>query len=180
MSLSTNDPLKARLSAAMEPLTSADEIVPRIVFDSELGPLAGHVLLDLLEENGAGPEEAQVVVAVGEGSGLLAMQVQVMAAARGLGYHVALGHVPDPASPELPIIGEERLDGADVVIDDTGATPNDFLTRLAWRLYNANANTLAIAILGWPGYVGSFGGADEDIDAPIPLYVAIEKDVYGA
>ncbi|MGV9182919.1 hypothetical protein [Arcanobacterium canis] len=166
----TNDPLKAAMISAMSPLNKACEIVPRILFNAERGPLAGHVLLDLLEENGAGPEEAQVIAGIGDSAGLLAMHVQAAAGSRGLGYHVALAR---EASQEL--IGAERLAGADVVVIDTGATSVGQISELVQRLRSAGANPLAVAVLGWPGYVRP---ADADITGELPLYVAIEKDTF--
>ncbi|MFC5280716.1 hypothetical protein ACFPGO_02350 [Arcanobacterium canis] len=164
----TNDPLKAAMISAMLPLTTACEIVPRILFDAERGPLAGHVLLDLLEENGAGPQEAQVIAGIGDSAGLLAMHVQAAAASRGLGYHVALAR-----ETSAEVIGAERLEGADVVVADTGASDAHQIGELVQRLRGAGANVLAVAVLGWPGYVRP---ADADATGELPLYVAIEKE----
>ncbi|WP_345215448.1 orotate phosphoribosyltransferase [Georgenia halophila] len=134
-------------------------------------PLIGHVMLDLLEENGFGPEEIDAVGGLTLGADPVAASILHAAASRGLELDAFV------VRKEAKAHGmQRRVEGPDVAgrrvvaLDDTSTTGGSVLTAVE-ALREAGAEVVAAAVV-----VDRDTGVRERIaEAALPYLFALDK-----
>lgn len=176
-----NDSLKARLAELVNELsvergdfTLASGLkssyyvdMRRSTLHHEAGPLIGHVMLDLLEENGFGAGEVDAVGGLTMGADPVATAIMHAAASRALDIDafVVRKEAKDHGMKrqiEGPPIAGRRV----VVLEDTSTTGGSPLQAMA-ALREAGAEVLAVAVV-----VDRATGAKEKIEAEGVPYLA--------
>ena len=139
----------------------------RATLHHEAGPLIGHVMLDMLEEAGFGPGEADAVGGLTMGADPVAIAIMHAAAARGLDLDAFV------VRKEAKDHGMQRqIEGPDiagrnvVILEDTSTTGGSPIQALH-AARDAGANVLAVAVV-----VDRATGAKERIEAEGVPYLA--------
>lgn len=172
--LMINDPRKARLAALITELAVVHEKVTlasgresdfyvdmrRVTLHHEAAPLVGHVMLDLLEDNGLAPDDIDAVGGLTMGADPVATAILHAANSRGLDVDafVVRKAAKDHGMKrqiEGPSVAGKRV----VVLEDTSTTGGSPL-QAAQALEEAGAQILAVAVV-----VDRDTGARERIDA---------------
>lgn len=187
----TNDSHKSRLAELVRELAVIHEHVTlasgkesdfyvdmrRATLHHEAGPLIGHVMLDMLEEAGFGPEDYDAVGGLTMGADPVATAMMHAAASRGLNLDA---FVVRKAAKDHGM--KRRIEGPDVqgrrviVLEDTSTTGGSPIEAVH-ALREAGAEVLAVAVVvdratgakerieveGLP-YFSALGLADLDLD----------------
>lgn len=181
--MSINDPQRARLAQLVRDLAvvrgkvtlasglESDFYVDmrRATLHHEAAPLIGHVMLDMLEEAGLGPEEVDAVGGLTMGADPVAGAMMHAAASRGLDLDafVVRKAVKDHGMRRR-IEGPEVAGRRVVVLEDTSTTGGSPLEAVE-ALREAGAQVLAVAVI-----VDRDTGARERIEsAGLPYYAAL-------
>ncbi|ROR72585.1 orotate phosphoribosyltransferase [Bogoriella caseilytica] len=138
-------------------------------------PLVGHVMLDLLEENGFGPGEIDAVGGLTLGADPVATAILHAAASRGLDLDAFV------VRKETKKHGMQRqVEGPDVAgkkvvaVEDTSTTGGSVLTAVE-ALREAGAEVVAVAVV-----VDRDTGVRERIaEAGLPYFAALTKEQLG-
>jgi orotate phosphoribosyltransferase len=132
----------------------------RVTLHHEAAPLIGHLLLDLLEEEGFGPGDIDAVGGLTLGADPVAAALLHAAASRGLGLDAFV------VRKEAKAHGlQRRIEGPDVAgrrvvaVEDTSTTGGSVLAAVE-ALREAGANVVAVAVI-----VDRATGAREAIEA---------------
>ncbi|NLI19885.1 MAG: orotate phosphoribosyltransferase [Actinomycetales bacterium] len=169
-----NDPQRARLAELVRDLAvvrgrvrlasglESDYYVDmrRATLHHEAGPLIGHVMLDLLDENGVGPGEIDAVGGLTLGADPVAAAIMHAAASRGLAIDAFVVR-KEAKSHGL----QRRIEGPDVAgrrvvaVEDTSTTGGSVLQAVA-ALREAGADVVACAVV-----VDRDTGAREAVEA---------------
>lgn len=169
-----NDPQRARLAELVRDLAvvrgrvrlasglESDYYVDmrRATLHHEAGPLIGHVMLDLLDENGVGPGEIDAVGGLTLGADPVAAAIVHAAASRGLAIDAFVVR-KEAKSHGL----QRRIEGPDVAgrrvvaVEDTSTTGGSVLQAVA-ALREAGADVVACAVV-----VDRDTGAREAVEA---------------
>ncbi len=132
----------------------------RVTLHHEAAPLIGHLLLDLLEENGFGPGEVNAVGGLTLGADPVAVALLHAAASRGLELDAFVVRKESKAHGLL-----RRIEGPDVAgrrvvaVEDTSTTGGSVLTAVE-ALREVGAEVVAVAVI-----VDRATGAREAIEA---------------
>lgn len=158
---SPNDSLRSRLAQYVRDLAvirgevtlasgrTSDHYVDmrRVTLHHAAAPLVGHVMLDLLEEAGLGPEEVDVVGGLTMGADPVATAILHAAASRGLELDACV------VRKEAKTHGlQRRVEGPDVTgrrvvaVEDTSTTGGSLLTAIE-ALREAGAEVVAAAVV---------------------------------
>ena len=185
----TNDTHRARLAALVRDLAvvhgrvtlasgrEADWYVDmrRATLHHEAGPLIGHVMLDLLDENGFGPGEIDAVGGLTLGADPVAAAIMHAAASRGLEVDAFV------VRKEAKAHGlQRRIEGPDVAgrrvvaVEDTSTTGGSVLQAVE-ALREAGAEVVACAVV-----VDRATGAREAVEAAgLPYLFALSDTDLG-
>lgn len=170
----TEDPRKARLAQLVQELAVVHEKVVlasgresdfyvdmrRATLHHEAAPLIGHVMLDMLEDNGFAPDDFDAVGGLTMGADPVATAILHAAASRGLAVDAcvvrkeAKGH-----GMRRQIEGPSVVNKRVIVLEDTSTTGGSPL-QAAKALVEAGAQVLAVAVV-----VDRDTGAKEKIEA---------------
>lgn len=170
----TEDPRKARLALLVQELAVVREKVVlasgresdfyvdmrRATLHHEAAPLIGHVMLDMLEDNGFAPDDFDAVGGLTMGADPVATAILHAAASRGLAVDAfvvrkeAKGH-----GMRRQIEGPDIVGKRVIVLEDTSTTGGSPL-QAARALEEAGAQILAVAVV-----VDRDTGAKEKIEA---------------
>jgi orotate phosphoribosyltransferase len=119
----------------------------RVTLHREAGPLLGHVLLDLLEEQGLGPDEVDAVGGLTLGADPVATAILHAAASRGQGIDAFV------VRKEAKAHGmQRRIEGPDisgrrvVVVEDTSTTGGSVLTAVK-AVEEAGAEIVGVVVV---------------------------------
>ena len=178
-----NDSLRSRLAQYVRDLAvvhgevtlasgrTSDHYVDmrRVTLHHAAAPLVGHVVLDLLEENGLGPDEVDAVGGLTMGADPVAAAVLHAAASRGLAVDAFV------VRKEAKAHGlQRRVEGPDVTgrrvvaVEDTSTTGGSLLTAIE-ALREAGAEVVGAAVV-----VDRDTGARERIEeAGVPYLAAL-------
>lgn len=144
----------------------------RATLHHEAAPLIGHVMLDMLEESGFGPDEIDAVGGLTMGADPVAAAILHAAASRGLAVDAfvvrkaAKGHGMQ-RRVEGPDIAGRRV----VILEDTSTTGGSPLEALE-AAREAGAEPVAVAVV-----VDRNTGAKERIEAAgVPYFAALSID----
>ncbi|HLT82727.1 MAG TPA: orotate phosphoribosyltransferase [Phototrophicaceae bacterium] len=156
-----NDSLRSRLAQYVRDLAvirgevtlasgrTSDHYVDmrRVTLHHAAAPLVGHVMLDLLEENGLGPDEVDAVGGLTMGADPVATAILHAAASRGLEVDAAV------VRKEAKAHGlQRRVEGPDVAgrrvvaVEDTSTTGGSLLTAIE-ALREAGAEVVGAAVV---------------------------------
>lgn len=156
-----NDSLRSRLAQYVRDLAvirgevtlasgrTSDHYVDmrRVTLHHSAAPLVGHVMLDLLEENGLGPDEVDAVGGLTMGADPVATAILHAAASRGLEVDAAV------VRKEAKAHGlQRRVEGPDVAgrrvvaVEDTSTTGGSLLTAIE-ALREAGAEVVGAAVV---------------------------------
>lgn len=119
----------------------------RITLHHRAAPLVGHVMLDLLEENGVGPGEIDAVGGLTLGADPVATAILHAAASRGLDLDAFVVRKEGKAHGL-----QRRIEGPDVAgrrvvaVEDTSTTGGSVLTAVE-ALREAGAHVVAVAVI---------------------------------
>jgi len=176
-----NDSLRSRLAQYVRDLAvvhgevtlasgrTSDHYVDmrRVTLHHAAAPLVGHVVLDLLEENGLGPDEVDAVGGLTMGADPVAAAVLHAAASRGLAVDAFV------VRKEAKAHGlQRRVEGPDVAgrrvvaVEDTSTTGGSLLTAIE-ALREAGAEVVGAAVV-----VDRDTGARERIEEAGVRYLA--------
>lgn len=143
----------------------------RVTLHHEAAPLVGHVMLDLLEENGLAPGDYDAVGGLTMGADPVATAMLHAAAARGLSLDAfvvrkAAKEHGMQRQIEGPTVAGRRV----VVLEDTSTTGGSPLTAVA-ALREAGAQVVAVAVI-----VDRNTGAEQRIaqEAGVPYFAALD------
>lgn len=143
----------------------------RVTLHHEAAPLVGHVMLDLLEENGLAPGDYDAVGGLTMGADPVATAMLHAAAARGLSLDAfvvrkAAKEHGMQRQIEGPTVAGRRV----VVLEDTSTTGGSPLTAVA-VLREAGAQVVAVAVI-----VDRNTGAGQRIaqEAGVPYFAALD------
>lgn len=141
----------------------------RATLHHEAAPLIGHVMLDMLEENGFGPDDIDAVGGLTMGADPVATAILHAAASRGLGVDA---FVVRKAAKDHGM--KRRIEGPDVagkkviILEDTSTTGGSPLEALE-AVREAGGEVLAVAVV-----VDRNTGAKEKIEeAGVPYLAAL-------
>ena len=140
----------------------------RVTLHHEAAPLVGHVLLDLLEENGMGPGEVDAVGGLTLGADPVAGALLHAAASRGLDLDAFVVRKEGKAHGM-----QRRIEGPDVygrrvvAVEDTSTTGGSVLTAVE-ALQEAGAEVVGVAVI-----VDRGTGAREVVEAAGLPYLAV-------
>ena len=187
--VSTNDSQRARLAQLVEELAivrgkvtlasglESDFYVDmrRATLHHEAAPLIGHVMLDMLEEAGLGPEDIDAVGGLTMGADPVATAMLHAAASRGLDLDAfVVRKAAKDHGMRRRIEGPEVAGRRVVVLEDTSTTGGSPLEAVA-ALREAGAEVLAVA-----GVVDRDTGARERVEAAgLPYHAALGLDDLG-
>lgn len=138
----------------------------------EAAPLIGHVMLDMLEEAGFGPEDIDAVGGLTLGADPVACAIMHAAASRGLDIDAfVVRKAAKDHGMKRQIEGPDIAGRSVVILEDTSTTGGSPLQALA-AAREAGANVLAVAVI-----VDRNTGAKEKIEeAGVPYLAATGID----
>lgn len=140
----------------------------RVTLHHEAAPLIGHLLLDLLEEEGFGPGETDAVGGLTLGADPVAAALLHAAASRGLVLDAFVVRKESKSHGlQRRIEGPEVAGRRVVAVEDTSTTGGSVLTAVE-ALREAGANVVAVAVI-----VDRDTGAREAIEAEGLPYFAL-------
>ena len=187
--VSTNDSQRARLAQLVEELavvrgkvtlasgleSDFDVDMRRATLHHEAAPLIGHVMLDMLEEAGLGPEDIDAVGGLTMGADPVATAMLHAAASRGLDLDAfVVRKAAKDNAMRRRIEGPEVAGRRVVVLEDTSTTGGSPLEAVA-ALREAGAEVLAVAVV-----VDRDTGARERVEAAgLPYHAALGLDDLG-
>ena len=187
--VSTNDSQRARLAQLVEELAvvrgkvtlasglESDFYVDmrRATLHHEAAPLIGHVMLDMLEEAGLGPEDIDAVGGLTMGADPVATAMLHAAASRGLDLDAfVVRKAAKDHGMRRRIEGPEVAGRRVVVLEDTSTTGGSPLEAVA-ALREAGAEVRAVAVV-----VDRDTGAREPVEAAgLPYHPALGLDDLG-
>ena len=187
--VSTNDSQRARLAQLVEELAvvrgkvtlasglESDFYVDmrRATLHHEAAPLIGHVMLDMLEEAGLGPEDIDAVGGLTMGADPVATAMLHAAASHGLDLDAfVVRKAAKDHGMRRRIEGPEVAGRRVVVLEDTSTTGGSPLEAVA-ALREAGAEVLAVAVV-----VDRDTGARERVEAAgLPYHAALGLDDLG-
>lgn len=147
----------------------------RVTLHHEAAPLIGHLLLDLLEESGFGPEDIDAVGGLTLGADPVAAALLHAAASRGLDLDAFVVRKESKSHGlQRRIEGPEVAGRRVVAVEDTSTTGGSVLTAVE-ALREAGANVVAVAVI-----VDRATGAREAIEAAgLPYFALFSLDEVG-
>lgn len=147
----------------------------RATLHHQAAPLIGHVMLDLLEENGYGPEEIDAVGGLTLGADPVATALLHAAASRGLEFDAFVVRKSTKAHGMQRLVEGPGVKGRKVVaVEDTSTTGGSVLTAVE-ALREEGAEVVAVAVI-----VDRDTGAREKVEAEgLPYLAALGLDDLG-
>jgi len=147
----------------------------RATLHHQAAPLIGHVMLDLLEENGYGPEEIDAVGGLTLGADPVATALLHAAASRGLEFDAFVVRKSTKTHGMQRLVEGPGVKGREVVaVEDTSTTGGSVLTAVE-ALRKEGAEVVAVAVI-----VDRDTGAREKVEAEgLPYLAALSLDDLG-